>query len=72
MPDDRLTKMDFTLMITTERERQGLTVNAAARQAEMQQSTWYRAELFLCNTPWDTLLPMARSLGLDAQVVIIE
>lgn len=67
-----LSKLDLLLMIQSERERQGLSVNAAAKQAGMTQSTWYRAEMFQSDSPWDTLLVMARSLGLKPEVVLIE
>lgn len=67
-----LRKLDLLLMIQSERERQGLSVNAAAQQAGMTQSTWYRAEMFQSDSPWDTLLEMARSLGLKLEVVLIE
>ena len=67
-----LRKLDLLLMIQSERERQGLSVNAAAKQAGMTQSTWYRAEMFQSDSPWDTLLEMARSLGLKPEVVLIE
>lgn len=70
--DDRLSKMDFTVLVSQERERQNLTVNAAAKQSGLNQSTWHRMETGESTPSWDTLIEMARSLGLDAKVVIIE
>lgn len=67
-----LKKMDLLMIIQTERERQGLSVNAAAKQAGISQSTWYRAEMFQSDSPWDTLLVMAKSLRLKPEVLLIE
>tara|TARA_B100000530_G_scaffold332882_1_gene279935 strand:+ start:1227 stop:1448 length:222 start_codon:yes stop_codon:yes gene_type:complete len=67
-----LKKMDLLIMIQNKREQKGLTVNAAAKQAGMAQSTWYRAEMFHSDSPWDTLMQMAKSLGLKPVVKVIE
>lgn len=65
-------KQNFIKRIISTRKKVGLSVNAAAKQSGLNQSTWHRMETGESVPTWDALFQMSSSLGIHSKVVISE
>jgi transcriptional regulator with XRE-family HTH domain len=65
-------KRNFINRIISIRKKEGLTVNAAAKQSGLNQSTWHRMETGESTPTWDALFQMSDSLGIFSKIVISE
>jgi len=65
-------KRNFIKRIISIRKKEGLTVNAAAKQSGLNQSTWHRMETGESTPTWDALFKMSDSLGICSSVVVSE
>jgi len=57
-------------IITQARRERGMSMWQASEKAGINQSTWSRVETGVRDATWDTLLQMAKAVGLKYNVTI--